>query len=134
MIGCLENNCQVGLAKTFTRILAPPPPPPPPPLLPPPPPLLLLSWICSSMQKISSFHQLIVETQSILESCDQTGHTHLWPRPTQKFWLTFNLCQFVSTGKNSGYFTDLFWEHFCPYLRNKNFPKYRICAGTQQII
>ena len=25
-------------------------------------------------------------------------------------------------------------EHFGPYLRNKNFPKYEICAGTQQII
>ena len=24
------------------------------------------------------------------------------------------------------------WEHFDPYLRNKNFPKYGICAGTQQ--
>ena len=23
------------------------------------------------------------------------------------------------------------WEHFGPYLRNKNFPKYWICAGTQ---
>ena len=26
--------------------------------------------------KISSFHQFILEIQSILESCDQTGHTH----------------------------------------------------------
>ena len=25
------------------------------------------------------------------------------------------------------------WEHFGPYLINKNFPKYRICAGTWQI-
>ena len=25
-------------------------------------------------------------------------------------------------------------EHFGPYLRNKNFPKYGICAGSQQII
>ena len=26
------------------------------------------------------------------------------------------------------------WEHFGPYLSNKSFPKYEICAGTQQII
>ena len=26
------------------------------------------------------------------------------------------------------------WEHFGPYLRNKNFPKNGICAGTHQII
>ena len=25
------------------------------------------------------------------------------------------------------------WEHSGLYLRNKIFPKYRICAGTQQI-
>ena len=27
------------------------------------------------MQKSSLFHQFIIEIQSILESCDQTGHT-----------------------------------------------------------
>ena len=37
----------------------------------------LLSWICTTMQKISSFHQFILEIQPILESRDQTGHTHL---------------------------------------------------------
>ena len=26
------------------------------------------------------------------------------------------------------------WEHFCPYLRNKVFPKYVICGGTENII
>ena len=26
------------------------------------------------------------------------------------------------------------WKHFGPYLRNKNFPKYGVFAGTQQII
>ena len=26
------------------------------------------------------------------------------------------------------------WEHFGPYLRNKNFPKYGIYAGAKQII
>ena len=64
------------------------------------------------------------------------------------FWLTFNLCGFVSTWKKSGYFSDLIWniwlikkpcnligwEHFGLYLRIQNFPKYTICAGMQQII
>ena len=36
------------------------------------------------MQKISSFHLLIVGIQSILEPCDQTGHTHFWPWPPKK--------------------------------------------------
>ena len=26
------------------------------------------------------------------------------------------------------------WEHLGPYLKNKSFPKYGICAQTQQII
>ena len=26
------------------------------------------------------------------------------------------------------------WQHFDTYLRNKNFSKYGICAGTQQMI
>ena len=64
------------------------------------------------------------------------------------FWPIFNICEFVSTCKKSGYFTDLFWrygwlkkscnqigrEQFGPYLRNQSFPKYGICAGTQEII
>ena len=44
-----------------------------------------LSWICTNMQKISSFHQLIVKTQSVLESCDKANHTHLWQQPLQNF-------------------------------------------------
>ena len=35
----------------------------------------------TSMQKISSFHLFIFEIQSILGSCNQTGHTHFWPYP-----------------------------------------------------
>ena len=57
-------------------------------------------------KKISSFHQLILEIKSILESCDQAGHTH-----PKNFWSTFNLCEFVSTCKKSGYFIDLFWKY-----------------------
>ena len=48
-----------------------------------------LSWICTSTQKISSFHLLILEIQSIYESCDQAGHTHLWPCPPQNFLINF---------------------------------------------
>ena len=49
----------------------------------------LISWICTTMQKISSFHQFFLETQPILESCDQTDHTHFWPRPSKKFLINF---------------------------------------------
>ena len=49
----------------------------------------LLSWICTTMQKISSFHQFILEIQPILESRDQTGHTHFWPCQSKKFLINF---------------------------------------------
>ena len=71
----------------------------------------LLSWICTTMQKISSFHRFVLEIQPIFESRDQTGHNHFWPRPSKIFWSTFNLCEFVSTCKISRYFTDLFWRY-----------------------
>ena len=48
-----------------------------------------LSWICTSMQKISSFHQFILEIQSILESLDQTGHNHFWPCAPKIFLINF---------------------------------------------
>ena len=32
-------------------------------------------------KKISSFHQLILETQSVLESCDPAAHTNAQPMP-----------------------------------------------------
>ena len=54
------------------------------------------------MHKISSYHLFILEIQSILESCDQSGHAH-----PKFFWSTFNLWEFVSTSKKSGYFIDL---------------------------
>ena len=38
------------------------------------------------MQKISSFHLLILE---ILEPCDQTSHTNFWPCPLKKFLINF---------------------------------------------
>ena len=48
-----------------------------------------ISWICTTMQKISSFHQFILEIQSILESCEQTRHTHFWQRPSRNFLINF---------------------------------------------
>ena len=35
-----------------------------------------LSRICTSMQKISSFHLFIIEILPFIDSQDQTGHTH----------------------------------------------------------
>ena len=96
------------------------------------------------MQKIISFHQFILEKQSILESHDQTDYTNFWTCPPQNFFINF-----VSTCKRSGYLVNLFWryfwlikkscslidwEHFGPYLRDKNFPKYRICAEDGQTL
>ena len=63
----------------------------------------------------------------------------------QIFWSTFNLCELVSTCKNQVIFTVLEiwlikkscnligWEHFGSSLWKKIFPKYGICAGSQQI-
>ena len=76
----------------------------------------LLSCICITIQKISSFHQFILQIQPILESHDQTGHTHFWPYPSKNLWSGFNLCEFVSTCKKSGYFIDLFWRY--DWLKN----------------
>ena len=97
----------------------------------------LLSWICTIMQKISSFNRFILEIQPILESCVQTGHTqkifdqlliyvnlykHAKNQANSLIWLIKKPCNLIG------------WEHFGPYLRNQNFPKYGICAGTQQIL
>ena len=49
----------------------------------------LLSWICATKQKISSFHQFILEIQPILESCNLTGHTHFWPCLSKNFLINF---------------------------------------------
>ena len=63
------------------------------------------------MQKIILFHLFIFEVQSILETRDTTGHTHFWLWPPQKFLITFNFCEFVSTCKKSSYIIDLFWRY-----------------------
>ena len=59
------------------------------------------------MQQILGSHQV----QLILESCDQTSHTHFWLCPQKNFWSTFNLHEFVRTCTKSGYFIDLFWRY-----------------------
>ena len=79
-----------------------------------------------SMQKISSINKLI---QQILGSHELHDHAHFWPGPPKShwnnflfswicttmqkiiFWPTFNLCEFASTCKKSGYFIDLFWRY-----------------------
>ena len=60
---------------------------------------------------IPSIYSWIDRIQSISESHDQAGHTHLWPHTPSIFWSTFNLCKFVSTCKISGYFIDLLWRY-----------------------
>ena len=76
----------------------------------------LLSCICTTMQKISSFHQFILEIQPILESHDQLAKPISGHANPKIFWSTFNLCEFVSTCKKSGYFIDLFWRY--SWLKN----------------
>ena len=75
----------------------------------------LLSWIWTTMQKISSFHQFILEIQPILEWPDWPHSFLATPiiiiRHRKSFWSTFNLCELVSTFKKSGYFIDLFWRY-----------------------
>ena len=38
-------------------------------------------------KSVHSIYSLL--RQSILESCDQTGHTHYWPRPLKYFLVNF---------------------------------------------
>ena len=48
-----------------------------------------LSWICTSMQNISSLYLFILEIKSISESQDQTGHALFWPCPPTKKLINF---------------------------------------------
>ena len=102
------------------------------------------------MQQISLFHLFILETQLMLESCDQTDQnlflTMLPPPPVflinfsimwiyikmQKIRLFHRFVLELGLIKKSCSLTGS--EHFGPYLRNKNLVKYKVCAGTQQII
>ena len=94
--------------------------------------------------------------QSILEFHHMTGHIHFWPYQSLNFRCPFNLHEFARACKKSvnsweeswdqicsicyGEIVNFKicnltgWEHFGLHLRNRIFPKHRICAGTQQII
>ena len=64
--------------------------------------------------KIRLFHLFSFEIQSSSMTWLVTpifDHAH-----PKYFWSTFNLCKFVSTCKESGYFIDLFWR--CGWLKN----------------
>ena len=37
------------------------------------------------MEKISSYHQFILEIEQILESQDQKDHTHIGPQPPKNY-------------------------------------------------
>ena len=101
-------------------------------------------WICASMQRISQFHQFTLGIQSIRVQRPDWLHP-LLTMPNQKI-LTFNFCDFVSTWNNytvslicSGEMVDLkileydLLRPFWPISQKQDFPKYRICAGRQQI-
>ena len=106
-------------------------------------------WICTSIQKIISFHHFIHDIQSILGFHDQTGHTHFWPCPPKNFFINFwfmwicikmqkiNLLHWfvleIRLIKKSCNLID--WERFGPYLRNKNFPQiWDLCSNTANSI
>ena len=72
--------------------------------------------------KISVFQQAVVSIYYILKklftssvhSWDTVNFRVLWPDDhshPKKIWSTFNLSEFVSTCKKSGYFIDLFWRY-----------------------
>ena len=50
------------------------------------------------MKKITLLHLFILETRSILESRDQTGHIHFDHAYPKYFWSAFNFWDHVSTG------------------------------------
>ena len=92
----------------------------------------LLSWIYITMQKI-----LFIPSINSWDTSHQSKNF---------FWSTFNLCELVSTCKNAGYFTDLFWrygrlknpaislaEKILAHTSGTRIFQYGICAGTEQI-
>ena len=114
-----------------------------------------------NMPKISLFHLFILQIESILESHHMTGHIHFWPHQPQNFQCPFNLHEFVPACKksvnswdtvnlrvqrpdllnllwrNSSFRNYAIWlaESILAYISGTRFfPKYRIYAGTQQII
>ena len=65
------------------------------------------SWICTNMQKISSFHSwdtINFLVTRLTTPISDNAHSKV-------LWSTVNLCKFVSTCKKSRYFIDLFWRY-----------------------
>ena len=94
-----------------------------------------------NMPKISLFHLFILQIESILESHHMTGHIHFWLHQALNFQRLFNLHEFVPACKKSVNSWDrvnhAIWlaESILAYISGTRFfPKYRIYAGTQQII
>ena len=68
-----------------------------------------LSWICINMEKLNLFHLYVLEIQSVLESCDQSHHTHFWPYPPKRFLVKFlSICMNM---QKSGNFINFFWRY-----------------------
>ena len=87
--------------------------------------------------------------------CNTENFRVLWPYCSHPFlsmstppkWSTFNFCGFASTCKKitlchrfvleilliNNILRSDWLRRFWPYLRNLNFPKYGICAGTQHL-
>ena len=112
------------------------------------------------MPKISLFHLLILQIESILESRHMTGHIHFWPRQPLNCQRPFNLHEFVPACKksvnswdtvnlrvqrpdllnllqrNSSFRNYEIWlaEGILAYISGTRFFPNRFCAGTQQII
>ena len=100
------------------------------------------------MQKISLFQLFILEIYSILEPCNQIGHTHFWQFPTRKIinqkliflnWYQLAKNQAISLTCSEDFvhlkILNLSGrEHFGPYLRNKIFTKHILYTETLQII
>ena len=91
-----------------------------------------LSWICTCMQKISSFYTFIIELESTLESHEQTGHTHFWPYPPKYFLISFQYIRICRVNLRIWFVLVIWlikkscnligWEHHGLYLRNQNCP------------
>ena len=62
---------------------------------------LLISLNLYQYAKNQFFHLFILQIQSILETCHQTGHTHFWLSQPKNFQSTFDLHEFVPACKKS---------------------------------
>ena len=80
------------------------------------------------MQRISQFHLFILKIQSILESRDHIGYTPLLSIPN---YPVLSICsgKMVHLEIPESDWLRPFW----PISQKQDYPKYKICAGTQQI-